>query len=218
MTQPATTPTDVDVAGCIASHQRLNTFLAAHLTEGTLDPAAPSLLPGWTVGHVLTHLARNADANRGMLEAAELGLERWMYPSPRFRETDIQAGATRPAATLVEDVKTAGCLLEQTWNNMSAVGWAGFGLAGAGRFVMSSGPWRRWREIEVHTVDLGLPGYGVDDWPDVYIQSDLPRRLDAWIAEGNVLPVEISQLTTPRQLAWLFGRDAGPGLPPAPSM
>ncbi len=216
-TSTSTMPARDDVVGCTASQHRLSEFLAGCLAAGTLDPTAPSLLPDWSVGHVLTHLARNADANRGMLEAAELGLERWMYPSPRFRETDIQSGATRSAATLVEDVKTAGRLLEQTWDAMTAAGWSGYGLAGAGRFAMATGPWRRWREVEVHWADLGL-GYGPDDWPASYVSTDLPRRLEAWTAEGNQLPAEIIHLTAARQLAWLFGRDAGQGLPPAPKM
>ena len=38
------------------------------------DPSRPSLLPGWTIGHVVTHLARNADPVTGMLRAAADGM------------------------------------------------------------------------------------------------------------------------------------------------
>ena len=35
----------------------------------------PSLLPGWTRGHVLTHVARNADGLRNLLIWARTGTE-----------------------------------------------------------------------------------------------------------------------------------------------
>ena len=60
-------------------------------TEGLLDglrarrpsdawAREPSLLPGWTRGHVLTHLARNADSQRHVLEAAVRGAPAERYP------------------------------------------------------------------------------------------------------------------------------------------
>ena len=36
-------------------------------TARELDIAAPSLLPGWTRGHVITHIARNADGYVNLL-------------------------------------------------------------------------------------------------------------------------------------------------------
>ena len=56
---------DRDVEGCAGAHQRL----LAGLEDLTDDQARrDSLLPGWTVGHVLTHLARNAEAFTRLLE------------------------------------------------------------------------------------------------------------------------------------------------------
>ncbi|MET0910545.1 MAG: maleylpyruvate isomerase N-terminal domain-containing protein, partial [Ilumatobacteraceae bacterium] len=44
------------------------------MTEGAgADAELPSLLPGWTRGHVLTHIARNADSFVRLLEAAGRG-------------------------------------------------------------------------------------------------------------------------------------------------
>ena len=70
-------------------------------TAGALDDAqaaAPSRLPGWTRGHILTHLARNADGFRNLLIWARTGTETPMYPSEESRDRDIEAGARRPAA------------------------------------------------------------------------------------------------------------------------
>ena len=58
------------VAGCVAAQARLDGAL-----RGLDDAAArrPSLLPGWSVGHVLTHIARNADSVVWRLEGAAAG-------------------------------------------------------------------------------------------------------------------------------------------------
>src|SRR6266704_5264440 len=53
----------------------------------------PSLLPGWTRGHVLTHIARNADGMVNLLHWARTGTQTPMYASPESRAADIEAGA-----------------------------------------------------------------------------------------------------------------------------
>ena len=49
------------------------------------------LLPGWTVGHVLTHVARNADAYTNLLTWARTGVETPAYASPEAREALLRA-------------------------------------------------------------------------------------------------------------------------------
>ena len=70
-----------------------------------LDDAAArgaSLLPHWTRGHVLTHLARSADSHTGIFLAARRGEVVAQYPGGAAqRAGDIEAGAGRPAAELV---------------------------------------------------------------------------------------------------------------------
>ena len=61
-----------------AAHARLVAHLAT-LTDA--QAAQPSLLPGWSIGHVLTHLARNADSHVGMLQAANEGRAAGPCPS-----------------------------------------------------------------------------------------------------------------------------------------
>ena len=74
--------------------------------DGLSDAQArePSMLPGWSRGHVLTHLARNADAMVNLLTWARTGDETPMYPSREQRNADIEAGSGRPASDLVADV------------------------------------------------------------------------------------------------------------------
>src|ERR1017187_7981403 len=58
----------------------------------------PSLLPGWTRGHVLSHVARNADSLGNLLRGAATGAQIPMYASTQARDADIEAGAGRGAA------------------------------------------------------------------------------------------------------------------------
>jgi maleylpyruvate isomerase len=95
------------------SHARLRDTLV-----GLTDAGArrPSLLPNWTVGHVLTHLARNADSHVRMLEGARRGEVADQYPGGNEqRAADIEAGAGRPAADLVADVAGSAGRLEEAW-------------------------------------------------------------------------------------------------------
>jgi maleylpyruvate isomerase len=61
-------------------------------------------------------------------------------------------------------------------------------------------PFRRWREVEVHHVDLDL-GYGPADWPDAYVEEELARTV-AGLDGGD----------RRRLLAWLVGRAGVPKL------
>src|SRR5580658_6811383 len=71
------------------------------------DAAAPSLLPGWTRGHVLTHIARNADGLRNLLIWARTGVQTPQYASAEARETEISAGSGRTASELAADIASS---------------------------------------------------------------------------------------------------------------
>ena len=95
----SSTDLDRDVAGCAAAHQRLLATADALTDE---QVAAPSLLPGWTVGHVLAHLARNADSHARVLAAADAGEVVDQYeggPAARAAEIDASHPSTSPAAS-----------------------------------------------------------------------------------------------------------------------
>src|SRR5512141_2387519 len=78
------------------------------------DVHAPSLCAGWTRGHVLTHLARNADGLAALVRSAVDGTGETMYRSDESRDADIEAGADRSGPALVDDVeRTARALAEQ---------------------------------------------------------------------------------------------------------
>jgi maleylpyruvate isomerase len=135
-------------------------------TAGALDDgavAAPSLLPGWTRGHVLTHLARQADAITNLLTWARTGVETPAYPSPQARAEGIEAGAGRPLAEQVADIHDAHERMADAAAAMTGEAWT-FHIPTRNQLAAAL-PWVRLREVEVHHVDLDA-GYTPENWSD----------------------------------------------------
>jgi maleylpyruvate isomerase len=133
----------------------------------------PSRLPGWTRGHIATHLARNADGNRNMIEGVLAGEERAMYPGGEAgREADIEAGANRSAAQLLADFRTSAQALDDAWTLVPDDAWSGTGVTlFAGSVPISTMVLSRCRELLVHLVDLDL-GFTPADLPAEYVALD----------------------------------------------
>lgn len=143
------------------STERLLAALDA-LTDA--DVARPSLCPEWTVGHVLTHLARSADGIRGGLEGARRGEVVPMYESTESRNADIEAGANRSITELVADIAESSRLVAQAWSDMDDAAWDGTFLhRRLGNLPVRVTPAMRWYEVEIHRVDLA-GDYGPADW------------------------------------------------------
>jgi maleylpyruvate isomerase len=191
---------------CIEGVRTAHAELHAALAE--LDDATahrPSRLPGWTVGHVLTHLARNADSVVRRLSSAQAGRLVEQYPGGADgRAAEIEAGAGRTAAELVADVRAAADAVDRLFDSVPADVWE--------RPVRRSGPvdgtvpaarlaYSRWREVAVHHVDLGL-AYTPADWPGTLVERMLPDLLAG-----------LSRRTDPAMLAaWALDRGPAPTL------
>ena len=175
------------------SHERLIAWL------GTFDPvdsATPSELPGWTVGHVMTHIARNADSFDGMLTAAASGTVRKQYPGgPDQRNADIEAGSRRPWVELVTDVHDACDRLDATLASSDDAVWSfGANQAGLIEEPLTAIPHRRFREVEIHRLDLGL-GATWRDWPSEFIDAEWPlsiARLPDRLPDGSALDLAVA--------------------------
>ncbi|MBT2386849.1 maleylpyruvate isomerase family mycothiol-dependent enzyme [Streptomyces sp. ISL-11] len=170
---------------------------------GKLDDAAlaePSRLPGWTRGHVLAHLARNADALVNVLEG------RPMYASGEARDADITRDAPRPLAVQLADVRESAARFQATAD--APADW--------GRTVtLRNGvtdraarvPFRRLIEVELHHVDLGV-GYELEDLPADFTAREIEFLADRFAGHPG-LPAVTLTATDGRQ--WHTGRpDAGP--------
>ncbi|MHB8465753.1 MAG: maleylpyruvate isomerase N-terminal domain-containing protein [Acidimicrobiales bacterium] len=184
-------------------------FLAAVENLDDAAAASPSPLPGWTMGHVLTHVARNADSHCRRAEAAVRREVVEQYPGGYVgREAEIAAGASRPAADLVEDVRATAERLDEIWASLpdAAWSWASPDVGGVQRSVRDL-PSRRWHELEVHVVDLGV-GVTHRDWSDDFVACWLPRlrlSLPARLPAGAGL-LAPDRLDERDELAWLYGR------------
>jgi maleylpyruvate isomerase len=188
------------------------TDLLLETIHGLDDDAVrgPSLCPGWTRGHVLTHLARNADGLRNVLQVAASGSDGAFYESQAARDADIEAGAGRSAAELEADVETSADHLLEAFAETPAEALdvrvprlrVVDDPARQVHFKARSTSLLRLREVVFHHVDLAA-GYSFADAPEGFLVRELgasgrrftdgpPVNLDAGAA-GH----------------WHYGRDAG---------
>lgn len=188
-----------DVQAVAASHARLKQTAAA-----VEDVRSPTNLPDWSRGHVLTHLARNADSIVYRLEAMTRGELVPQYEGgAEGRAAAIEEGAARPADEIVADLVAACDRLDALFLDLPDEVWSTQVLAGIGtnKVPATRLALARWREVEIHHVDLGLD-YTAEQWPLALVERilpdvlhDLPARTDA------------AQL-----LAWATGRGPAPDL------
>ncbi|ATL65035.1 maleylpyruvate isomerase family mycothiol-dependent enzyme [Nocardia terpenica] len=153
-------------------------LLDAIETLGDDDVPAPTLCPGWTRGHILAHLARNADGLVNLLLWARTGIETPQYASAYLRDSDIETGAPRPMAEQRTDLRAASDRFLALARTMPADRWPVVVRARTGKELAASVvPWLRLREIEIHHVDLNL-GYGPGDWPAPFVARLLPEVVE----------------------------------------
>ena len=201
-------------------------LLATAKTLLDAEVLAPSRLPGWSRGHVLTHIARNADSLVNLLTSATTGIEHPQYPSREARDAGIEAGAHRPAAEQLADIEASHRLF------MDAAAAVPAGCWQRGVRWMSGEPRpaskildARLREVAIHHIDLDA-GYTAADWPSQFalrilvavlpafevrgiepvtlVPSDVDVRID--LSGGSAVEVRgpASALAT-----WVLGRDDG---------
>ncbi len=172
------------------------------LTDDQAD--APSRLPGWSRAEVVTHLARNADALRGMVEAAGRGEVGRMYPSVEARAAGIAGGRGLSPAVLRADLRGAHDRLVDAWYALPDDAWERTGRASVER-TMRDFVWMRRREVEVHHVDLDL-GYEASDWPVGFVADALDEVFatlaDRSAATRPLVDVDYRVVSTDHERAW----------------
>jgi maleylpyruvate isomerase len=171
------------------------------------DLRAPSLLPGWTRAHVLTHVARNADAMRSLLAGVRTRRDRPGYASAEAREAGIEEGAGRPARELVTDLADSAMALRTVARQLPDEGWQV-----PVRMLEEGDPYpaaelltRRLVEVELHHGDLGA-GYGPADWPPAFADMELAEPMRTWRQDRLSQP-QTAKLSRSRPPApWRPGR------------
>ncbi|MFE0456162.1 maleylpyruvate isomerase family mycothiol-dependent enzyme [Streptomyces sp. NPDC058914] len=191
-----------------------------------LDDAAvtePSRLPGWSRGHVLAHLARNADALVNVLQG------RPMYVTGEARDADIERDAPRSLDVQLADLRDSAARFQDA--GAAPADWSRTvelrnGVTDSAARV----PFRRWVEVELHHVDLGI-GYELEDLPAEFAEREIVFLAERFTGHPDVPPTRLTDGTrawhTGRQgngsevtvsgsradlLGWLAGRHDGSGL------
>jgi maleylpyruvate isomerase len=202
-------------------------YLEALTELGDEDVRRPSLLPGWTRAHVITHVARNADALAHVLHGAQQGELRAMYESQESRDAAVEDGAERTAEELREDAVASAGRWQQAANELHLAQ-----VEAPACRTPGDEPWpvrrvfaMRRTEVEVHHADLGL-SYSPAQWPVDFVEHLLKRRRRELEAKGVAVRLELSDRdpvpigdggpvvagAAPDVLWWLLGRGSGEGL------
>ncbi len=168
--RPAPSPTlrlrDVTVRHVAAETDRVVATAVSLRNDAVL---APSLCEGWSRGHVLSHLARNAEALSRVVDAALDGTGGTMYRSDEQRDAEIDAGARRCAADLADDVRRTADDLAVRLRRLDELGPDRQGMTvprtpGGPDVPVDLVPFLRLRELVLHHVDLQA-GFGFEHVP-----------------------------------------------------
>ena len=189
--------------------------------------AAPSALPGWSRAHVLTHVARNADALINLLTWARTGVRTPAYAGREQRDADIEAGARRAPGAIRDDVVESSDRLAQVVRQMPKASWSAQVQNAQGRDLVAVDiPWLRAREMWIHAVDLDV-GASFADMPAPMV-TELLTDVTATMAQKpdcpalHLVATDGAEWTVgavdaaltvrgpaPELAAWLLGRSKG---------
>lgn len=197
---------------------RLESVLAA-ATDA--DMREPSALPGWSRGHVATHLADVARAYARQATYAARGKLIDQYDGGREgRAASIEAGSGRSIVKLRASVAEGITAMENAWPLTADIAaWQQPVRHRDGTVFTVLQSW--WREVVLHTDDLMLPGASRDWESDFFVH--LTQFLAPRAPEDVVLTLTPNDDAPPRTIgsgtavqvtgstaaltAWLAGRD-----------
>ncbi|HEX6076396.1 MAG TPA: maleylpyruvate isomerase family mycothiol-dependent enzyme [Micromonosporaceae bacterium] len=203
-----------------------------HLSDADLK--APSPLPGWSRGHVLAHVSRNADGFVNLFTWARTGVETPQYPSQQARDADIEAGAPRPVGEQIADLEASARRFRDAATSLPVAAWdAEVRVRGGHKIKARDLPWMRLREVEIHHVDLDA-GYTPRQWPAKFTDQLLTETTGDFARRTDVPPIRLKSQAVdvvigvgdPDMIvsgeahavaAWLLGRSDGAGLAVAPA-
>jgi maleylpyruvate isomerase len=161
------------------------------------------LLPRYSRGHVVNHLANKTRAHVWLFAGPSAGEIRRLHPDGYDADLAADAGAERSADELRADLQHWFDQLDAAWDALDEELWDRQGIMTAGPRTMAEIVTHHLRNVEVHHLDLDI-GYRPSDWPPHFVEGELAKRL-----RGLPDRAEHADL-----LAWLLGRAPAPELGP----
>lgn len=213
-------PDPLELALLAEANQRL-VRTVDRLTDDELRE--PSLLPGWTRGHTVAHIALNGEGLERGLRGLIASSPATMYDSNESRNADIDELGDGDASQLRERLLGAVTCFERAVDAMTD--WSGSfeRTPGGPSLPAVRVPTMRLREVEIHHADLGTT-YTHADWPGDFSRVVLTSTRSRWASTPfRVLARDLAetfeygdgdpQMTVTgdaHDLAWwLTGRGAG---------
>jgi maleylpyruvate isomerase len=165
------------------------------------DWEGPSRLPGWTRAHVAAHLARNAEAYKGLVEGVVNGHPASMYADDEQRTWAIERSSEQTPLHLQIDLDTTANALAEAFDDLSDDQWdnpvefdnQSYPVA----FIVLS----RLSEIVLHHVDLDC-GFEITQ-----VDDDVAGWLLRWCMQRltDVPPEQSYEVEAPDGERTLFG-------------
>jgi maleylpyruvate isomerase len=167
--------------------------------------AAPSGLPEWTRGHVVAHLALNAEGMAGVLDSRAEGEPTTMYSSDEARSGDIDALASADRSELRDRFLAGTTLVAEAVERFPDELWTEtFERTPGGRVVRYAAiAGMRLREVEIHHVDLDA-GFSPDGWSDAF-----SAHLIGAMVKRAPSDTSFRVLATDLARTWVIGDDPG---------
>ncbi|MEL4357285.1 MULTISPECIES: maleylpyruvate isomerase family mycothiol-dependent enzyme [unclassified Luteococcus] len=180
MTSEPPAPLPLPVSATTATLRRRKLEATQALLGDTIsipdeDWQQPSRLPGWTRAHVATHLARNADAMRQVVEGLLGNRPTPLYPSPRQRRRDLEVGSRRAPLELQIDLDTSAGQLNQAFTRLTESGRVD--VVELGPCFRMPAPHlmvARLNEVVLHRIDLD------HGFTAAHVDADIARWLLEW--------------------------------------
>ena len=127
-----------------------------------------------------------------------------MYPDAASREADIERDAPRPPADHLADLRHATARFERVaavpadWTRIVE-------LRNGVTDAASRVPFRRWVEVELHHVDLGI-GHDLEDLSEEFVGREIEFLTERFAGNPSVPAL---RLAAPDGRVWLTGRPNG---------
>lgn len=188
------------IAACQTGHRNLVAALAPLSDD---DFRSPSLLRGYSRGHVVAHVINKAKAHAVLFGGPRAGEIRRLHPDGYDADRAAGAGASRSAVEFRTDLAQSFEQLEAAWEALDDHMWGHHAIMTAGLRTMAEAVAHHLRNIEVHRVDLDI-GYRPSDWPALFVEVELDKRLRRLADRADRAEL----------LAWLLGRASAPELGP----